>query len=103
MILTELKKIGQDQLLAAGVVITGGGAKLAGMEEYAKAALKLPVAVGQPSGLSGMADKVSDPAYAAPVGLMLENMAYGGVADKANARLGVAVAKIRKTIRNLLP
>lgn len=103
MVRAELKKIGKDQLLPAGVVLTGGGAKMAGIEEFAKATLKLPVAVGKPEGLTGIIDRVSDPAFAAPVGLMLENAAYAPVTDKPNAVIGKTVDNIRKAIRNFLP
>lgn len=103
MVRTELRQVGKDVMLPAGVVLTGGGAKLPGIEEYAREALKLPVVIGQPEGLSGMIDKVSDPMYAAPVGLMLENMSYAGSTDRANAKLGQTVEKIKNTLRNLLP
>jgi cell division protein FtsA len=103
MVRAELKKIGKDQLLPAGVVLTGGGAKMSGIEEFAKEALKLPVAIGKPEGLSGIIERVSDPAFAAPVGLMLENAAYAPATDKTNARLGQTVENIKKAIRNLLP
>jgi cell division protein FtsA len=103
MVRTELKKIGKDGLLPAGVVLTGGGAKMAGIEEMAKSALELPATIGRPSNLSGLVDKVHDPAFAAPVGLMLENMAHAGPADHSNDRLGDTVDRIRKTLRNLLP
>lgn len=103
MVRQELKKVGKDVMLPAGVVLTGGGAKLPGIEEFAKQALKLPVVIGQPEGLSGIVDRVSDPAYAAPVGLMLENMAHAGTVDRTNAKIGQTVDKIRKTLRNLLP
>jgi cell division ATPase FtsA len=65
--------------------------------------LQLPVTIGQPSGLSGLVDKVSDPAFAAPVGLMLENMTYAGTSERSADRLGDTVDRIRKTLRNLLP
>ncbi len=104
MIRNELRHVGRDVMLPAGIVLTGGGAKLPGMEEFAKAALRLPVVIGKPEGLSGMVDRINDPAMAAPVGLMLENMAFGGAAgDKTNAKLGATVEKIKNTLRNLLP
>jgi cell division protein FtsA len=106
MIRAEIKKIGKDQLLPGGVVLTGGGAKLPGINEVAKRALELPVTIGQPHDLSGLIDKVNDPAMAAPVGLMLENMsAAGSMIDPAggNDRLGDTVSRIRKGLRNLLP
>lgn len=103
MVRKELAKADKDGMLPAGVVLTGGGAKLPGIEELAKHVLQLPVTIGQPSDLSGLIDKVSDPAFAAPVGLMLENMAHAGTSDHSADRLGDTVDRIRKTLRNLLP
>ncbi len=103
MIKTELKGIGKEGLLPAGVVLTGGGAKMPGIAEMAKTALGLPVVIGKPEGLSGIIDKVADPAYAAPVGLMLENMAYASTGDRTNQKIGQTVQRIKQTLRNLLP
>ncbi len=103
MIRAELRKVGKDVMLPAGVVLTGGGAKLDGIEEFAKDALKLPVMIGRPEGMSGIVERVNDPAFAAPIGLMLENMSHAGTAVKANPKLGQTVERIKKTLRNLLP
>lgn len=105
MIKAELKKVGKEGMLPAGVVLTGGGAKMPGIAEMAKESLGLPVVIGKPEGLSGIVDRVNDPAYAAPVGLMLENMSYAhtGGGDKANLKIGQTVERIKQTLRNLLP
>ncbi len=103
MVRAELRQASKDVMLPAGIVLTGGGAKLEGIEEYARESLKLPVIIGKPEGLSGMIDKISDPAFAAPVGLMLENIGYTGSTDRTNAKLGATVDKIKQTLRNLLP
>lgn len=73
MVLEELKKIGRDKLLPAGVILTGGTAKLPGIEEKAKEVLKLPVEVGKPHNLFGMTEKVYDPTMSTAVGLLLYN------------------------------
>lgn len=103
MVRGELRQVGKDVMLPAGIVLTGGGAKLEGLEDYAREILKLPVVIGRPEGFSGMVDKISDPAFAAPVGLMLENMSFGGQTDRTNAKLGATVDRIKQTLRNLLP
>jgi cell division protein FtsA len=104
MVRLELRRIGKDVMLPAGVVLTGGGAKLEGIEEFAKEQLKLPVTIGRPEGLSGIADRVNDPAFAAPVGLMLENMTHSALGTRPSSlRLGQTVERIKKTLRNLLP
>ncbi len=103
MVERELHQIGKSGMLPGGVVLTGGGAKLPGIEDIAKHGLSLPVTIGRPSNLSGLVDKVSDPAFAAPIGLMYENMSRSGTTDRGDGRIGDTVSRIRKTLRNLLP
>lgn len=103
MVGDEFKKVGKSGMLPGGVVLTGGGANLSGIDEIAKEVLKLPVTVGKPTGLHGLTDKIDDPAFAAPVGLMLENMNFAGPTDRANAKIGETVDRLKKTLRNLLP
>jgi cell division protein FtsA len=103
LVRAELRKVGKDVMLPGGVVLTGGGAKMTGIEEAAKEALQLPVSVGKPEGFTGIVDRINDPAFAAAVGLMLENMTHAQMAPESNATLGQTVSRIKKTLRNLLP
>lgn len=70
----ELKKVNRQGMLAGGAVLTGGGAKLGHLDDYAKKALRLPARVGRPAGFSGVIDKISDPVYATAIGLMMEDL-----------------------------
>ncbi len=56
--------------LHAGIVITGGSSKLAGIKEFLERYFDLPVRVGFPTGIVGLKEKVQDPAYATAVGLI---------------------------------
>ncbi|MFN7064799.1 MAG: cell division protein FtsA [Aquificaceae bacterium] len=56
--------------LHAGIVITGGCAKLVGMKEFLERYFDLPVKIGYPMGVIGLREKVQDPAYATAVGLL---------------------------------
>lgn len=67
----EIHKIGFRELLASGVVITGGSALLPGMVEVAEHVLGLPVRRGAPQGVGGLLDVVNSPIYATGVGLVL--------------------------------
>ncbi len=106
----ELRKIDRSGLLPAGVVLTGGGAKLSGFGEVAKRVLRLPVAIGYPSGVSSITDKSSDAAFAPAVGLVL----WGAqVASAGNDRGGDLMGKfggvsamgkgIKKLFKSLIP
>lgn len=66
----ELTKAGKSGMLPAGIVLTGGGAKLPGIVEVAKKKLKLPVTLGYPVGITGRNDKVSDLAFTTAIGLV---------------------------------
>ena len=104
LVQAELKKVGKEQLLPGGIVLTGGGAKLAGIDDLAKAKLKLPVIIGKPEGFSGIVDRVNDPAFATPIGLMLENMSYGpATTSRTNAKLGETVDKLKARFKKFLP
>ncbi len=73
----ELKSIDKEKNLPAGVVLTGGGAKLPGVVELAKRELKLPVQLGivgpgtLPCQNSEITEKAEDPEYANCLGLVL--------------------------------
>jgi len=77
MIRQEIKRSGYDGLLPAGVVLCGGTAQLAGIQELARDAFGLPVRVGAPQALHGLVDQVSGPAHAVGAGLM----GWGGTVD----------------------
>jgi len=67
----ELKKIGKDGLLPAGVVLTGGGSNLVHITDYVKEYLQLPVQIGKVSGIFGIMDHVDDPSFSTSIGLIM--------------------------------
>jgi cell division protein FtsA len=71
LIMLELPQGDYHKLIPAGLVITGGGANLAGIAELGQQILKLPVRIGVPIKLNGVSDVLDDPAYATGVGLLL--------------------------------
>lgn len=75
----ELKKIGRDGMLPAGVILTGGGIKTPGIVDLAKDCLNLPVQIGFPLELEGLVDRIDDPAYATAIGLL-----FYGMRDKSS-------------------
>ena len=67
----ELKKAGRAGKLPSGVVLTGGGAQLKHIADYAKHALGLAARVGKPHGIGGVTDAIENPRFATAVGLLL--------------------------------
>lgn len=71
MVDKELKKINRSAKLPAGIVITGGGAKLNGIIDVAKRVCKLPAEIGSIQNINSTVDKVSDPAFSTAIGLVM--------------------------------
>jgi cell division protein FtsA len=67
----ELQKIDRSGMLPAGVVLTGGGAKLSGILDTAKSSMRLPVSLGTPIGVTSVIDRSGDPSMSTAIGLML--------------------------------
>ncbi len=67
-----LKRIGDypRHEIRAGIVLTGGGAKLRQARELAEKVFRLPCTIGVPTGLDGLMGQVADPEYATVAGLI---------------------------------
>lgn len=70
--------LGPVELVAQGVVLTGGASALRGIPELARDRFRLPVRVGKPRGIGGLTDIVSSPAHAGSVGLVLYGIGQDG-------------------------
>jgi cell division protein FtsA len=67
----EITKSGCEDILAAGVVLTGGASILEGVPELAEQIFNMPVRRGCPIGIGGLTDVVNSPLYATGVGLVV--------------------------------
>jgi len=67
----EIVKTGYRELIASGVVLTGGTALLDGITDIGERILDLPVRVGYPNSVGGLSEIVKSPMYATAVGLLL--------------------------------
>lgn len=101
MVNAELRKIKREGMLPGGAIICGGGANLRGLEDFAKQALRLPAHVGRPHGFSGIVDKVSDPAYATAIGLMLADFSSASNVALFSSAMSV-VAPVKEITNRLL-
>ncbi|MDD2747613.1 MAG: rod shape-determining protein, partial [Acidithiobacillus ferrooxidans] len=91
LIQAELRRTGYEDMVAAGVVITGGSSKLEGMAELAEEILHLPVRVGEPMHLPGMETVVRTPGHATGVGLVMYGL-HNQVASQAEPLQNPAIA-----------
>ena len=71
LVQAELRRSGYEDLIAAGIVLTGGSAKMDGVVELAEEVFHMPVRVGYPKYVSGLIDIVRNPIHATGVGLLL--------------------------------
>ena len=62
---------GCEELVRAGIVLTGGASKMEGVVELAEEVFHMPVRVGMPQHVIGLADVVGNPIHATGVGLLL--------------------------------
>jgi cell division protein FtsA len=70
MVVAEVKRAVHDDIVSAGIVLTGGTSKLAGIDLLAEQVTGWPARTGQPRNLHGLTDLLNDPAYATSVGLL---------------------------------
>ena len=67
----ELRRSGFEDLVAAGVVLTGGSSKMEGVVDLAEEVFHMPVRLGVPQYVTGLVDVVRNPIHATGVGLLL--------------------------------
>ncbi len=70
LVQAELRRSGFEDITAAGVVLTGGSAKMEGAIELAEEIFHMPVRLGVPQNMTGLTDVVRNPIYATGVGLL---------------------------------
>ncbi|WP_299285682.1 cell division protein FtsA [Thermoflexus sp.] len=106
LVLGELRKSGYERLLPAGLVLCGGTALLPGIREVAREHTGMPVRIGMPWDLGGLAETLRSPAFATAVGLLRWGLradaaaAYAASEGSWWARLWQAV---RGILREILP
>ncbi|MAA66709.1 MAG: cell division protein FtsA [Alteromonadaceae bacterium] len=71
LVQAELRRSGFEDLIPAGVVITGGSSTMEGVVELAEEIFHMPVRLASPQAVSGMTDVVNNPIYATGVGLLI--------------------------------
>src|SRR5512147_2244742 len=67
----ELRRSGFEEVIAAGIVLTGGSARMEGAIDLAEEIFHMPVRLGQPQHIKGLSDVVRNPIYSTGAGLLL--------------------------------
>lgn len=74
LVQNELHQSGYGDRVAAGIVLTGGAAKVEGLLTLAESIFNMPVRLGTPQYITGMSDVTNNPVYATSVGLLLHGL-----------------------------
>ena len=96
LIQAELRRSGFEDLLAAGIVLTGGSSKMEGVVELAEEIFHMPVSLGMPHNIKGHDDIVRNPIYATCVGLTLYGKQREESGDKSSAKKASGLSRFRK-------
>ncbi len=81
LVQAELRRSGFEDLIAAGLVLTGGSSKVMGLTELAEEIFHMPVRIGFPQHVAGLTDVVQNPIYSTGVGLLLYGREHHGGLD----------------------
>ena len=106
LIREEVKASGHAGMLPAGMVLTGGGARLGGSAELAREVLEMPVRIGSPQGVGGLMDQLGNPAFATPIGLLLWGARHLGgdnLGPPLRQPVGAGVGRFFGWLRGLFP
>ncbi|MBC8075851.1 MAG: cell division protein FtsA [Chloroflexales bacterium] len=109
LIYNEIRRSGYEGLLPAGVVLTGGSALLPRLDELVRDMLGMPVRIGIPTELTGLADSLDSPPYATGVGLLRwgarHGLEIGGTPSAPTERngWGTSYERFKHWLREFLP
>ena len=97
----QLGRAGFQEGMPAGVVLVGGTAQLQGIRRLAAEIFSTPVRIGTPSGTFGLVESISNPAFAASVGLLKWGLVQADEfgADHEQGPLG----RVREWLRGFFP
>ncbi len=102
----ELQKLDRSGKLPAGIVLTGGGAKLSGIIEVAKRRLRLPAALGYSLEVASPLERISDLSFTTAIGLVrwgAQQRGEEGGFHLPHLALGDVSAKVKKWFQALMP
>lgn len=98
LIQAELRRSGYEELIPAGIVLTGGTSKMEGAMELAEEIFHMPVRVGSPQHAKGLNDIIRNPIYATAVGLLL----FGARDEQSNASIREPKVRVGRLTTGLL-
>ncbi len=99
----EINRSGYGDLLSAGLVLTGGGSRLPGLDALGREMLGIPVRIGRPAPLGDIPKEILTPENACGVGLLLQAVKENPYSTQPAPSGSSLMSKISQWMRNLLP
>ena len=99
LVQAELRRSGFEDLCAAGVVLTGGSAKMEGVVELSEEIFHMPVRLGLPQYISGLVDVVKNPIFSTGVGLLLFGY-HNRAMREAEVRMGGGFRSVMRKMKS---
>ena len=101
LIILEMPSSSYEELVPAGLVLTGGTSNLSGLASLGRDILNMPVRVGIPNNMYGIGDMLQDPAYATSVGLLLWGNKNQGKKQWKVGSFGGTILKLASQLKKL--
>ena len=96
----ELRRSGFEELIAAGIVITGGSAKMEGAVELAEEVFHMPVRLGAPQYVDGLMEVIRNPIHATGVGLLLYGYENLTRRDRRSTPIGGSMGEVWERMKS---
>ncbi len=95
LVQSELRRSGFEELIAAGIVLTGGSSKVVGVIELAEEIFHMPVRMGGPQNVTGLTEVVKNPIHSTGVGLLMYGKDHQGLGRSHDADGSGLFAKLK--------
>jgi cell division protein FtsA len=102
MVMNEVRSTDYWGRIPAGVVLTGGGAKLNDVTALAEDVFGVGARIGLPDRVSGRFDAIVDPAYSAAVGIVMSATDPAERRPRPDKPFAEKVQKVRQWVDSLL-
>ena len=95
LVQAELRRSGYEDVIAAGVVLTGGSSKVMGLIDLAEEIFHVPVRMGGPQNVTGLTEVVKNPIHSTGVGLLIYGKEHQNLIASSDAERSEWFEKIK--------
>ena len=95
LVQAEIRRSGNEDMIAAGIVLTGGSSKVMGLIELAEEIFHMPVRMGGPENVTGLTEVIKNPMHSTGVGLLMYGKDHQGLTRSIDAEDEHWIVKIK--------